>query len=75
MHWLCEAARQSVVRAAAAGQAIALAALFGISAAYAFAAAAFGYVNTCGVFLGAIILGNGINYPIVLLSRFARTSE
>jgi outer membrane lipoprotein LolB len=29
MHWLCEAARQSVVRAAAAGQAIALAALFG----------------------------------------------
>ena len=29
MHWLCEAARQSVVRAAAAGQVIALAALFG----------------------------------------------
>jgi len=29
MHWLCEAARQSFVRAAAAGQAIALAALFG----------------------------------------------
>ena len=28
MHWLCEAARQSVVRAAAAGQVIALAALF-----------------------------------------------
>ena len=49
---------------------IALPALFGITAAYAFAAAAFGYVNTCGVFLGAIILGNGINYPIVLLSRY-----
>ena len=49
---------------------IALPALFGISAAYAFAAVAFGYVNTCGVFLGAIILGNGINYPIVLLSRY-----
>jgi uncharacterized protein len=49
---------------------IALPALFGISAAYAFAAIAYGYVNTCGVFLGAIILGNGINYPIVLLSRY-----
>ena len=49
---------------------IALPALFGITAAYGFAAVAFGYVNTCGVFLGAIILGNGINYPIVLLSRY-----
>jgi predicted RND superfamily exporter protein len=49
---------------------IALPALFGISAAYAFATVEFGYVNTCGVFLGAIILGNGINYPIVLLSRY-----
>ncbi|CAN5924779.1 hypothetical protein BH11MYX4_BH11MYX4_16580 [soil metagenome] len=49
---------------------IALPALFGITAAYAFAAVAFGYVNTCGVFLGAIILGNGINYPVVLLSRY-----
>ncbi len=49
---------------------IALPALFGITAAYAFASVAFGYVNTCGVFLGAIILGNGINYPIVLLSRY-----
>ncbi len=49
---------------------IALPALFGITAAYAFAAVAFGYVNTCGIFLGAIILGNGINYPIVLLSRY-----
>jgi outer membrane lipoprotein LolB len=29
MHWLCEAARQSFVRAAAVGQAIAVAALFG----------------------------------------------
>src|SRR4029077_5199656 len=38
--------------------------------AYAFATFAFGYVNTAGLFLGAIILGNGINYPIVLLSRY-----
>src|SRR5207253_6494665 len=28
------------------------------------------YVNTSGAFLGAIILGNGINYPIVLLGRY-----
>ena len=38
--------------------------------AYAFAYFWFGYVNTTGMFLGAIILGNGINYPIVLLSRY-----
>ena len=49
---------------------IALPAIFGVGAAYAFATAVFGYVNTCGAFLGAIILGNGINYPIVLLSRY-----
>ncbi|WP_394842150.1 MMPL family transporter [Pendulispora brunnea] len=49
---------------------IALPALFGIAVAYAFAEATFGYINTSGAFLGAIILGNGINYPIVLLSRY-----
>jgi uncharacterized protein len=42
----------------------------GIACAYSFATATFGYVNTSGAFLGAIILGNGINYPIVLLSRY-----
>ncbi len=45
-------------------------ALVGVGAAYAFAYFEFGYVNTTGMFLGAIILGNGINYPIVLLSRY-----
>jgi hypothetical protein len=45
-------------------------ALLGVGAAYAFAYFRFGYVNTTGMFLGAIILGNGINYPIVLLSRY-----
>jgi predicted RND superfamily exporter protein len=45
-------------------------AFIGVGAAYSFAMAAFGYVNTSGAFLGAIILGNGINYPIVLLSRY-----
>ncbi len=45
-------------------------AIVGIGCAYSFAMATFGYVNTSGAFLGAIILGNGINYPIVLLSRY-----
>jgi predicted RND superfamily exporter protein len=49
---------------------IALPALLGVGAAYAFAYFRFGYVNTTGMFLGAIILGNGINYPIVLLARY-----
>jgi uncharacterized protein len=42
----------------------------GVACAYSFATATFGYVNTSGAFLGAIILGNGINYPLVLLSRY-----
>ena len=49
---------------------IAFPALLGIGAAYAFAYFRFGYINTTGMFLGAIILGNGVNYPIVLLSRY-----
>ncbi len=49
---------------------IALPVLVGVSCAYAFATATYGYVNTSGAFLGAIILGNGINYPIVLLARY-----
>ncbi|HZU85130.1 MAG TPA: MMPL family transporter, partial [Polyangiaceae bacterium] len=49
---------------------IALPALLGVGAAYAFAYFRFGYVNTTGMFLGAIILGNGVNYPIVLLARY-----
>jgi uncharacterized protein len=49
---------------------IAVPAVVGVGVAYAFAYFGFGYVNTTGMFLGAIILGNGINYPIVLLSRY-----
>jgi predicted RND superfamily exporter protein len=49
---------------------ITLPAFLGVGSAYAFAYFTFGYVNTTGAFLGAIILGNGINYPIVLLSRY-----
>ncbi len=44
--------------------------LFGIGCAYAFATAKYGFVNSSGAFLGAIILGGGINYPIVLFSRY-----
>jgi len=44
--------------------------LFGVGCAYAFATFAFGFVNSSGAFLGAIILGNGVNYPIVLYSRY-----
>ncbi len=44
--------------------------LFGVGCAYAFATAKYGYVNASGAFLGAIILGNGVNYPIVLYSRY-----
>lgn len=44
--------------------------LLGVGCAYAFATAKYGYVNASGAFLGAIILGNGVNYPIVLYSRY-----
>ena len=44
--------------------------LFGVGCAYAFATYNFGFVNSSGAFLGAIILGNGVNYPIVLYSRY-----
>ncbi len=44
--------------------------VFGVGCAYAFATARYGFVNSSGAFLGAIILGNGINYPIVLYSRY-----
>jgi predicted RND superfamily exporter protein len=44
--------------------------VFGIGCAYAFATAKYGFVNSSGAFLGAVILGNGINYPIVLYSRY-----
>ncbi|MEO8874274.1 MAG: MMPL family transporter [Polyangiaceae bacterium] len=49
---------------------LAVPAIVGIGCAYSFAMVTFGYVNTSGAFLAAIIFGNGINYPIVLLSRY-----
>jgi predicted RND superfamily exporter protein len=49
---------------------IVLPALIGVGCAYSFAMLRYGYVNSTGAFLGAIIVGNGINYPIVLLARY-----
>ncbi|HEX4403190.1 MAG TPA: MMPL family transporter [Polyangia bacterium] len=45
-------------------------ALLGTLAAFAAASFAFGYLNSSTAFLGSIILGNGINYAIVLLAAF-----
>jgi predicted RND superfamily exporter protein len=45
-------------------------ALLGTLAAFAAAALTFGYLNSSTAFLGSIILGNGINYAIVLLAAF-----
>jgi predicted RND superfamily exporter protein len=38
--------------------------------AFAVAQIAFGYLNSSTAFLGSIIIGNGINYAIVLMSRY-----
>jgi uncharacterized membrane protein YdfJ with MMPL/SSD domain len=38
--------------------------------AFAVAELAFGYVNSSTAFLGSIILGNGINYAIIFISRY-----
>jgi uncharacterized protein len=45
-------------------------AVFGALIAFAVAELAFGYLNSSTAFLGSIILGNGINYAIVLMSRY-----
>jgi uncharacterized protein len=45
-------------------------AAIGAVLAFAVADLAFGYLNTSTAFLGSIILGNGINYAIVLMSRY-----
>jgi predicted RND superfamily exporter protein len=38
--------------------------------AFAFAAVVYGHLNSSTAFLGSIIVGNGINYAIVLLARY-----
>jgi len=45
-------------------------ALIGAIMAFAAAELAFGYLNSSTAFLGSIIVGNGINYAIVLMSRY-----
>jgi hypothetical protein len=44
--------------------------LLGVAAAFALAALTIGYLNTNTAFLGSIILGNGINFGIILLARY-----
>ncbi|MDX2019134.1 MAG: MMPL family transporter [Deltaproteobacteria bacterium] len=45
-------------------------AVLGTVLAFGVAELAFGYLNASTAFLGSIILGNGINYGIILLSRY-----
>jgi predicted RND superfamily exporter protein len=45
-------------------------AVVGTVMAFAVAELAFGYVNSSTAFLGSIILGNGINYAIILIARY-----
>ena len=49
---------------------IAFPAVTGTVLAFAAAEVAFGYLNASTVFLGSIILGNGINYAIILIARY-----
>jgi predicted RND superfamily exporter protein len=49
---------------------IATSGVIGTVMAFAVAKIAFGYVNSSTAFLGSIILGNGINYAIILMSRY-----
>jgi predicted RND superfamily exporter protein len=50
-------------------------ALLGTVSAFAVAELAFGYLTSSTAFLGSIIIGNGINYAIVLLSRYEEDRE
>ena len=45
-------------------------AVLGVLVALAVAELAFGYLNASTAFLGSIVLGNGINFPIVQLARY-----
>ena len=44
--------------------------LLGVATAFGIAALTIGYLNTNTAFLGSIILGNGINFGIILLARY-----
>ncbi len=49
---------------------IGIPAIVGAAMAFAVADLSFGYLNSSTAFLGSIIVGNGINYAIVLMSRY-----
>jgi hypothetical protein len=49
---------------------IGIPAVVGAAMAFAVADLSFGYLNSSTAFLGSIIVGNGINYAIVLMSRY-----
>jgi hypothetical protein len=49
---------------------VGVSAVIGTVMAFAMADLLFGYVNSSTAFLGSIILGNGINYGIILISRY-----
>jgi predicted RND superfamily exporter protein len=44
--------------------------LLGVAVAFGITALAIGYLNTNTAFLGSIIIGNGINFGIILLARY-----
>ena len=49
---------------------IGIPAVIGTVMSFAVAELTFGYVNSSTAFLGSIILGNGINYAIILMARY-----
>src|SRR6266700_1883568 len=49
---------------------VVLPAMWGTAIAFACGDLVFGYLNSSTAFLGSIILGNGINHAIILLSRY-----
>ncbi len=45
-------------------------AVMGVAAAFGAAELAFGYLNASTAFMGSIVVGNGINFPIIVLARY-----
>ncbi len=45
-------------------------ALLGVAVAFGMADLLFGYLNASTAFMGSIVLGNGINFPIIVLARY-----
>jgi len=49
---------------------VALPALIGVATAFGAAELLFGYLNASTAFMGSIVVGNGINFPIIALARY-----